>query len=227
MHRHAMILLCGVLVALVGAGGCETEKKTPRPAVPPRDEVPPVPVVSEELVRRAVHPRAELVGKGLVADVAPMPGQEALVVVRGEKGHHELVVVRGNHKVVARAPLGGRIMATAHVQTVGELHQERLAGLDTPLYLLPIETRVQRQWACGTLAFRFRSGALILVGEMGSRCWSATATGGSPRDPSSLYEIKELEGETRILMSEDGGKVRPWRWDEQQAALVSLVPIKR
>ena len=170
--------------------------------------------MNEAFAKRAFNADALPANEALVMELDPAPGIEAVVAVDLGNRNYQVAVVRGNHKVLSRAPLGGKILAHANVQRIGQFRRLEQSGGGRPHVMLPVATLVQRQWVCGVLVFRYRTESLVLVAEMGSRCWNAAAeAGGKELDPYSLIKVGEEDGALRLAVTEDRG-VRTYGWDE-------------
>lgn len=220
------LLGCVLLaLALLGLSGCPDAPKPKPAAEEPREAPPPRPRVDEAFLRRALGPEASLSGEALVGELAPAPGEEALLTAR-DGGRFVIAMVRGNHKVLARAPVGGRVMATGNVRAVGKLRAIDFPGVTGKVFVLPVETMVQRQFVCGLILLRYRGESLATVGELGSRCWRKAAGAAAETDPHTLYKLVEAEGQT-VLEVEEERVIRPYRWDAVQYAFVSMTPRKR
>ena len=209
--RHAPRAL--LLLLLLPA--CPDRQPQPPSARPRAEDPPPRPDVDEAFVRRAFNPDALPANKAMVLELDPAPGVEAVVAVDLGNRNYQVAVVRGNHRVLSRAPLGGKILAHANVQRIGQFKKLDLGGGAAGLHvMLPVATLVQRQWVCGVLLFRYRAEMLALVGEMGSRCWNREAGGKQDRDPySDLVKIGQEEGELRLSITEERG-VRTYGFDK-------------
>jgi hypothetical protein len=210
-----------LVVLLLFLPACpERKQAAPRPTLEQEDP-PPRPVVNEAFIKRVFNPDALPANEALVLELDPAPGIEAVVAVDMGNRNYQVAVVRGNHKALSRAPLGGKILSHANVQHIGPFRRLEQAGDSRPRVMLPVATLVQRQWVCGVLVFRYRTESLALVGEMGSRCWNREAVG-KQLDPYSLIKIWEEEGALRIGVTEDRG-VRTYGWDETGG---SYKPVK-
>jgi len=218
--RRSLFLLA--LVAVIF--GCKG--KAPPAKEPEREETPPIPMVDEAFVTRALGAETELSNKALVMDLDPRPGIEALVATHSGGMSHQVALVRGNHEVVARTPLGGKILVNANIRHVGAFAvEDGLAG-GAKIILLPVETLVYKQNVCGMLAFRYRSEALILVGEFGCRCWRKEAGAARAVDPYSLMRVDRSGAEVRIEMQEEKGS-RLYRWHPEELSFVSLALTRK
>jgi len=200
-----------LVVLLLFLPACpDRQQAAPRPAIE-EEAPPPRPAVNEAFVKRAFNPDALPANDALVVELDPVPGIEALVAVDLGNRNYQVAVVRGNHKVLSRAPLGGKILAHTNVQRIGQFRRLEQPGDSRPRVMLPVATLVQRQWVCGVLVFRYRTETLVLVGEMGSRCWNREAAG-KQIDPYTLIKVGEEEGALRLTVTEDRG-VRTYGWD--------------
>ncbi len=209
-----------LLLPLILLAGCP-EKKAPPPAASQTEEAPPRPRVDEAFVRRAFNADALPANEALVVDMDPLPGEEAVVAVDMGNRNYQVAVVRGNHRLITRAPLGGKILAHTNVQRVGAFKRLEADGFARPLILLPVATMVREQWVCGILIFRYRAESLVLVGELGGRCWNKEAGARAEVDPYTLLSEVRADGELRLEMTEDKG-VRTYRFDKTQGAFVSI-----
>jgi hypothetical protein len=177
-------------------------------------------------VERALGPEVALSGKGLVADLDPAPGIEALVVTHRGSGGYQLALLRGDHSVLLRTPLGGKVLANAYIRHAGELRLEPGLAGGQQVILLPVETLVRRNYVCGILAFRFRSEMLALVGELASLCWRRQAGARADIDPYSLLTL-DRSVDPPALTVEEGAGARRYSWDPEQGALVPRALIKQ
>ncbi len=209
-----------VLLPLSLTMGCPDRHSAPPPSQQ-EEEVPPRPRVDEAFARRAFSAEAMPANEALVMDLDPLPGEEAIVVVDLGNRNYQVAVVRGNHRVITRAPLGGKILAHTNVQRIGAFRRLKADDKALPMILLPVATLVFKQWVCGILVFRYRSETLVLVGELGSRCWNKEAGIKVEVDPYSLLKEANQDGELRLEMSEDNG-TRLYRWDKILGSFLSM-----
>lgn len=213
--RHASRVL---LVLLLFLSACPDRSEPSSPALPGAEDPPPRPLVDEAFIKRAFNPDALPANKALLLELDPAPGVEAVVTVDLGNRNYQIAVVRGNHQVLSRAPLGGKILSHANVQRIGSFKHLEVGPKKRPLVMLPVATLVQRQWVCGVLLFGYRAESLILVSELGTRCWNREAVGkGHDLDPYSVIQFSEEDGEPRMAITEDLG-VRTYRWDETKGA---------
>ena len=209
--RHASRAL---LVLLLVLPACPDRPDQASPTLPRVEDPPPRPLVDEAFIKRAFNPDALLANEALVLELDPAPGVEAVVAVDLGNRNYQIAVVRGNHRVLSRAPLGGTILAHTNVQRIGAFKRLEVGRDKRPQVMLPVATLVQRQWVCGVLVLGYRAESLVLVGELGSRCWNREVVGkGGDLDPYSLIQMGEEDGELSMAVTEDRG-VRTYRWDE-------------
>jgi hypothetical protein len=208
------------IVLLCSFAGCPP--KDPPPAKAQTEEVPATPIVDQAFLQRAFGGGVTLANKPLIVDLDPRPGLEALIATQNAGKDYQVAVVRGNGRVLSRAPLGGKILAHANIRLVGDFRAMNLLPDGSKLYLMPVETLVYKSPVCGLLVFRYREDAIALVGEFASTCWRKAA-GGDERDP--FEHMKVLPGaEVRVEMDEPEGK-RVYRWDAAQASFLSLAKL--
>jgi hypothetical protein len=218
------------LLVLLGAltlGGCPPAKETPRAGSGSATEVPPVPLVTQSFVQAAFGPGFNLAGEALVEEIDSRPGPEAIFAV-SRAGRYELAVARGNHQILARAPLAGKILGHADITFVGKVKAEDLLPkselvTNPRAFLLPIETLVYHRSVCGILAFRYRRDALVFVGEFQCKCWRKEA-GGEGGDPFAFMKIVRESGKgdtVKVEMKEEEGETAVHRWDTSLGAFLS------
>lgn len=199
--------------------GCPQKEPPPASRAVPREAVA-MPTVNEAFVRAALHPEARLATKPLLVDLDPKPGTEAVVVIHRGNTNHEIAVLRGNHKVLARDSLGGKMLRRASLRHVGAIKIEKLLPDGGKVLLLPVETSIKKQWVCGALIFRYRDEMLVMAGELHCNCWRKAAGATADVDPyASLISITHKDGKALIRMQEQKG-VRVYGWDAEQAAFV-------
>ena len=205
------------------AMGCPQKEPPPVKADP--EQPLSMPVVDRAFVERALGPGVNLASKPLVMDIDPRPGQEALVVTEKAGADFQVAVLRANGRALAHVPLGGKVLAHAHVRLVGELRAMDLLPDGSKIYVMPVETLVLKVTVCGLLAFRYREDALALVGEFASRCWRKEV-GGTGVDPFSFMKVERGE-QLRIVMDDPEGE-RTFRWDAAQGSFLALaLPPKK
>lgn len=215
------IIVSGALLlstVLVWAG-CPPQR--PRPPVTEED-TPPVPRVDQAFLTKVFGPGFTLAQPPVIADLDSRPGTEALLVVDNGGKSFQLAVVRGNQEVLSRAPLAGKILASANITHVGAIHEVDLLSEVGKSYLLPIETLVYHRSVCGILAVRYRNDALSVVGEFSCKCWRKEAGGGGT-DPYANLEIKRQGNEVEIEAMGEGNELRTYRWQPSASAFVSQV----
>lgn len=206
-----------ILVLILGAAACQRSRRPP----PPQEEeaVPSTTRVDRAFVQQALGHGLELANQPLLSDVDPRAGTEAIIAVHKGNTSYEVAVVRGNRKVLARAPLSGKIIANAKIEAVGPFKQADLWGDGGKTFLMPVDTTVYHRSVCGILAFRYRYNSLSLVGEFSTKCWRKESGGGGG-DPFADFEVKREGKQLTIETVEDDGK-RIYRWDESHQAFVS------
>lgn len=222
MLRGARRSIC--LLALLAASGCPRQDP-PRATDDPPEPTPPTPRVDQAFVLKAFGAGKALANAPLIADLDPRPGIEALVAIHGGGKDYQVAVVNGDGRVLARTPLGGKVLTQATITGVGELKAQELPGAGKTL-LLPVETEVYHRSVCGILALRYRREALALIGEFSTKCWRKQA-GGDGSDPMRYFKIVERDGKTWIESEEEGGELRLYRWDETQSAFLSVLQPKK
>jgi len=208
------LFLVSLALALVA---CKPARRPP-PPVEQEQEVPPTPRVDSAFLRQALGPGLELANTPLVQDIDPRPGTEALVAVHRKGKGHEVALLRGNHQVLARAPLGGKILANAAIEAVGPFKEMDLWGDGGKSFLMPVDTLVYHRSVCGILAFRYRYNSLSLVGEFATKCWRKES-GGDGGDPFASLKVDRQGKLLRIETVDDEGK-RLYRWDPSQQAFL-------
>jgi hypothetical protein len=220
--RGAAGLLAALTLVLLG---CPPPREKPKGGgtSPPAEALLP-PRVDDAFLRAAFGAGFRLAGDVLIRDLDPRPGQEAIFAIT-KGGHFELVVVRGDRQVLARAPLAGKVLGQADITLVGKLQALDLLPtgplITSPTaYLLPIETLVYQRSVCGILAFRYRRDALVLVGEFSCKCWRKEA-GGEGGDPISFMKVTGEGANIRVEMQEDQGETGVHRWDASLGAFIS------
>ncbi len=210
-------ILARVSITVLSFGtGCPQKEPPPVKADP--EHALSMPVVDRAFVERALGPGVNLASKPLVMDIDPRPGQEALVVTE-KAGDFQVAVLRANARPLAQVPLGGKVLAHAHVRYVGELRAMDLLPDGSKIYVMPVETLVLKVPVCGMLAFRYREDALALVGEFACRCWRKEV-GGAGVDPFSFMKVERGE-QLRIVMDDPEGE-RTFRWDAAQGSFLAL-----
>jgi len=216
LTRSLLLLLASTLLP-----GCPDKKLPPSPRE--EESIPPTPKVDQAFLQQALGPGWTLANRPLVLDIDRRPGTEALVAAHKDNRNHQLAVIRGNHEVLARAPLGGKILANANIQAVAELKPFDLFGDGGKTYLMPVETLVYHQAVCGILAVRYRYHALSLVGEFATRCWRKQS-GGHGGDPFGYFKVQREGKQLTVATEEERGK-RLYRWSEEQQAFLSSEPL--
>jgi hypothetical protein len=214
--RHGIWL--GFTLLLIG--GCPREASKEYKGELVEDNLPPAPRIDQAFVTRVLGPKSTLAGDPLVDEIDPRPGVEAIVAVRVEK-RFQLLVARGDGEILAKALLGGKILASANIQKIGPVRAMKLLPDGGKIYLLPLETLVHQRAVCGLLAFRYRDDTLLLVGEFASKCWRRLA-GGDGSDPYAPLSIHRDGVRVMIQVEEDSG-VERYTWDKSQQA---FRPIK-
>lgn len=208
------------LTCLLVTPACR-QKRTP-PAPKQQDE--PAPTVSKvdlHFVQKALGPEVELANAPLVGDIDPRQGTEALLATHKDGRYYQVSVVRGDHKVLARAPLGGKMLANADIRGVGRFKAMDLWSDGQQIYLMPVETMALKQPACGIIAFRYRPNTLSIIGEFSCKCWSKEMGGSGDADPFSYFKVSKATGEVQVEMQEERGN-RRYRWDEAQQTFLPL-----
>ncbi len=199
--------------------GCP-QKAPPPPSETEEKEVVPMPTVDEAFVRAALHPEARLANKPLLMDLDPRPGTEALVVIQRGGANPEMALLRGNRKVLARTPLGGKFLAHSTLRHVGSMKIMTLLKDSGKVLFLPVETTVNKQWVCGTLIFRYHSEMIVLAGELACRCWRKQAGASKDEDPHALIKAERKPGgEATVAIQEHKG-TRVYKWDAKLAGFV-------
>jgi hypothetical protein len=222
--RARLLGLIALAVPVVATAACDQRTAPPPPVEP---GAPPLPMPDEAFVKKAIDAEAMLANKPIVADLDPRPGTEVLLVAHRGGKDFQVAVARGNHEVLARTRLGGKILAHANIRFVGEWRSEDLFGDGARVYFLPVETLVLKQAVCGFVAFRYRNDALSLIGEFGSLCWRREA-GGKGGDPFALFKV-EKNGEEILVQTEEEKGPRTYRWNAAEGAFLSILgpPKKR
>ena len=206
--------------------GCPRRAPPPTPDSTAQQAVA-MPTVDVSFVRAALHPEARLANKPLLADLDPKPGTEALVVVHQGGRNHELALVRGNRKVLARSPLGGKFLAHASLRHVGAMKIISLLQDGGKVLFLPVETSVKKRWICGMLIFRYRSEMLVLAGELACRCWRKQAGARQDEDPHGLVKAeRKPDGDVTVEVQEEKGS-RVYGWDAEQAAFMARANLPK
>ncbi len=219
MNRARLSARVGVAILLPAVlVGCP-QKEPPPVKADPTEQPATMPPVDRTFVQRALGAGRDLASKALVADIDPRPGMEALVVTAKGGADFEVAVIRANAHVLSHVPLGGKVLAHAHVRLVGELRAMDLLPDGSKIYVMPVETLVLKVPVCGLLAFRYREDALALVGEFASRCWRKEV-GGTGADPFSFMKVERGE-QLRIVMDDPEGE-RTYRWDPAQGSFLAL-----
>lgn len=211
MQRFFPLIVCTLFLS-----AC-SQKAPPAPTRTPPPEAVSMPTVDQAFVRAALHPEASMANKPLLTDLDRRPGTEALVVIHRQRQNHELALLRGDHKVLARSPLGGKFLAHATLRHVGEMKIVKLLEDDGKVLFLPIETAIKRQYICGVLLFRYRGEMLVQSGELGCRCWRKEAGAAKTEDPQSLFKAEARPEGARIEVQEDRG-TRIYVWDSEMAS---------
>ncbi len=208
------------LLPLVLLAACPEEKTKPKTDDPPSEPAPPPPRVDLAFVQKAMGPGFALANHPLVDDLDPRPGVEALVAIHQGGKRYQVAVVRGDHQVLARAPLAGKVLGQTDLTWVGDFRPAPLLPDGKKAFLMPIETLVYHRSVCGILAFRYRAEALSVVGEFSTRCWRKEA-GGEGGDPFSMMSVKR-EGDAAIVETKDeGGETSRYTWDATSNAFSS------
>ncbi len=192
-------------------------QKAPPPPTRTAPEAVSMPTVDQAFIRAALHPEASLANKPLLADLDHRPGTEALVVIHRQRQNHELALLRGNHKILARSPLGGKFLAHATLRHVGEMKIVKLLEDDGKVLFLPIETSIKRQYVCGVLLFRYRGEMLVQSGELGCRCWRKEAGAAKTEDPHALFKAEAKPAGASVEVQEVRG-TRIYVWDKEMAS---------
>lgn len=195
----------------------ETAKVPIEPVKEPIEEAPTLPKVDQSLVRKIFGAKYSLANKPLLADIDSRPGIEALISVQREGKDHQLALIRGNQKVLAQAPLSGKVLAQASIRHLGEFRLLKILPEDNDAILLPVETLVYRDVYCGILAFRYRSEMLSMIGQFASSCWRREA-GGKGGDPFSL--VKVIKGKSVAIEIKKQQGAQKYFWDKEQMAFV-------
>jgi hypothetical protein len=211
-----------VLLALSTAG---CKQPAPRPPDEPSEPTPPPPRVDQAFLLKAFGSGRALANAPLQHDLDPRPGIEALIVIHSGGKDYQVAVVNGAGQVLARAPLGGKVLTQATITAAGELKIQELPGAGRTL-LLPVETEVYHRSVCGILLLRYRRESLALIGELSTKCWRKEA-GGEGGDPTRFFKIVERAGGKWIESEEEGGERRLYRWDEAQGAFLSVLTPKK
>lgn len=217
--REALALVAALLLV----GGCPSEERRAAPG-PGAEEIPLPPRLDAAFLQAAFGAGFSLATEPLLEDLDPRPGTEALAAI-ARAGRYEVVVVRGNRQVLARAPLAGKVLGQTDITHVGKLQAQDLlptsALIQSPrAYLLPIETLVYQRSVCGILAFRYRRDALALVGEFSSKCWRKEA-GGEGGDPMRFMKVIRDGDKVVVQMQEELDEAAVHRWDPALGAFVS------
>ena len=210
---RALVLLVSFALPLVA---CKQARRPPPPVE--QEEEPPTPRIDSAFLRQALGPGLELANTPLIGDIDPRPGTEALVAVHKAGKGHEVAVIRGNHQVLARAPLGGKILANAAIEAIGSFKPMDLWGDGGKSFLMPVDTLVYHRSVCGILAFRYRYNSLSLVGEFATKCWRKES-GGDGGDPFARFKVERQGKLLRIETVDDEGQ-RLYRWDPSQQAFL-------
>lgn len=215
MSRLMVVLFASFLLS-----GCPRE--APRPAADPDEEAPSPPRVDQAFVRAVLNPEARLATEPVLVDLdRSAPGTEALVVFHVGGKDHELALVRGNRKVLARVPLRGKVLLHASIRQVGALQVKSLLEGGGKVGFLPVETEVKRVYVCGFLTFRYRAELLVMSGELGSRCWRKAAGAPKDVDPHSLLKIARSDSGVATVEVQQNKGTRTYSWDKQRAAFVA------
>ena len=180
-----------------------------------------MPRVDRAFVEQALGAGLALANTPLVEEMDHREGAEALVATHRGGRQFQVAVVRGNLEVLARAPLGGKVLAHANVRAVGAFKSMDLFDDGTRVHLLPVETEVVKRPVCGILALRYRRDTLSLIGEFGCKCWRRSA-GGDDVDPFGYFKVLRDGKQLRIETVELVGKSH-YRWDEAQQAFLALL----
>lgn len=206
------------LFALLPLQACP--RNEPRAAAAEEAGATAAPKIDTSFLLRTFGAGAALANRPLLEDVDPRPGTEALVAIHRGGIDFQVAVVTGDRRILSRAPLGGKVLAHASINFVGEFRRSDLVpGAKT--YLMPVETTVYHRSVCGILAFRYRREALSVVGEFSCACWRKEA-GGDGSDPFSYMKVSGQAAEVRVEMREERGEKRTYRWDTSESAFVSL-----
>jgi len=206
-----------LLLLLVPLSSCERRKKPP---LPEPESVPPRPVVDEGFLAKALGPGTKLANKPVIDDIDRRSGTEALVAVHKDGRNYEVAVVRGNHEVLGRTPLGGKILSNANIQAIGEFRRLDL-WKDSKTYLMPVETLVYHRSVCGLVAFRYRYDTLSVDGEFATLCWRKEASGHGGDPFKDFKVIRDDAGKLlRVETIDDRGQ-RIYTWDAAKQAFTS------
>jgi hypothetical protein len=209
-----------LFLCLLVPPACRQEKTSPAPK-PQEKPAPTVIKVDQHFVQKALGPGMELANAPIIADIDPRPGTEALLATHKQGRYYQVSVARGDHRVLARAPLGGKMLANADIRGVGQFKAMDLWSDGKPIYLMPVETMALKQPACGIIAFRYRQDTLSIIGEFSCKCWSKKMGGSGRSDPFSYFTVSKATGEVQVEMQEERGK-RRYRWDEAQQTFLPL-----
>jgi hypothetical protein len=218
-HKRIGWAVSLAILAVVSAESC-TRKHKP----PPQEEeekIPPTPAVDQQFLDKALGAGLALANKPLLKDIDRRLGTEALIATHRGGSDFQVAVVRGNHQVLSRAPLGGKILAHANIQAVGEFKAMDLFGDGAATYLMPVDTLVYQRSVCGLLAFRYRSKTLSLIGEFSFKCWRPEA-GGDGSDPYTYFSVKREGKQVFVETAEEHDETRRYRWDESQQAFLTI-----
>jgi hypothetical protein len=178
-------------------------------------------VVNDSFLAKALGPDTKLANKPVIEDIDRRSGDEALVAVHKDGKNYEVAVVRGNHKVLGRTPLGGKILSNANIQTVAEFRRLDLWKDGSKTFLMPVETLVYHRSVCGLVAFRYRYNTLSVVGEFATLCWREEASGHGGDPFKDFKVIRDDTGKlVRIETIDDRGQ-RIYTWDESKQAFAS------
>jgi hypothetical protein len=216
-----MLRIGCALVVVLGwlCTGC-SRRAQPR-TQEPVEETPPAPRVDQSFVLKAFGAGKALANQPLIADLDSRPGIEALVAIHGGGKDYQVAVVRGDGSVLARAPLGGKVLTQTTITHVGEFRAMALLPEGGKSYLMPVETEVYHRSVCGILGLRYRRDALSLIGEFSTKCWRKQA-GGDGSDPFGYMSVTPEAGGVKIETKEEGDA---YRWDRNESAFVSLAKL--
>ncbi len=200
---------------------CSQKKVSSAPVESIDDRVPPAPQVTATFLSKALGPKTELASRPLIVDLDSRPGEEALVATHRAGKEYEIALIRGNHQVLAKAPMGGKVLMHAKVQAVGQMKLKLWSTIGNEVILVPVETLTNDRSLCGILVFRYRRDVMALIGEFALKCWRKEV-GGENADPYSMMQIfGNMDGPLEIETQDDFGP-RRYRWDKSQGAFMAV-----
>ena len=212
MQTHDIALLACLVATVAGCEQKQQKKVSPEPA--PRSEPAPArPALDAAFLARALGPGTALSNKAVLSELDPKPGTEALVAVHRAGKRHEVAVLRGNGEVLSRTPLGGKILANANIQAVGEFRRLALWKDGGDTFLMPVETLVHDRAVCGLVALRYREGVLSVGGEFATVCWREESSGHGGDPFRDFKVIRDQAGKLARVETIDDRGPRVYTWD--------------